>query len=1172
MPIVSAPKTVRAVSRTVSSKCSQQRRANFVANSLSQRSSSSVHAATAELSAPTTASPSSSLSPIESWNGKRLQTQVLQVAENTLSIRSLDWDRDRFDIEFGADASAAATPALTPAQTLAQLRAQLDSIKASVDAKKPDTPLTDLRSSAQDVQRQADQLASSLSPQSASLQARLDVLGPAPARGAPAESVELASQRKQLTRAKNDLDNQITQAHSLSTESTQLAAHVSELNRDQFQAQLTSRTATPFSAAFWADPVKAFPDDRARIAQLGSDIGTALKQVWQPPNRVPLILCLVASLLMMTVVRWLIERTLVQVTTNRMPAGHLRRSALAVTIALAYTFTVGLAAHFVYLALNWNDILDADLNTLARKLVRLVTFAAFMTGLGRAMLSNKRPSWRLTSLSDDAAQRLHLFPWLLGGAAFLLGLQENINSAIGISLSASVTTRGIVSVLIGLLIADSLIRLGKSRRATVAAGAEPGQRPVWVGLVVAAAFICVALIVLGVATGYIAFAFFIARQMLWVGVILTGLFLLMHLVDDIFDTVFAPKGRTGKRLQASFGLQPNVLEQIGTILSGVTRAMLLILAVAIVLAPFGAGPQELTSRVGGMLSGGTFGTLHIVPTDIFDALLVFGLGMVILRVVKEWLSDKLLPKTSLDLGMQNSMMTLLGYVGGVMVFVLALVALKVNLQGIAWMASALSVGIGFGLQAIVQNFISGLILLAERPVKVGDWVSIGGVEGDIRRINVRATEIQMSDRSTMIVPNSQFITQNVRNVTLANAQGRVHIVLPMPLDTDAIMARELILDVLNKHPGTLAIPEPYVRLDNLDGGTMTFDCIAYVEARGDLRPVSCHNVPELVSHYGNWSAAMSKVAVSVAVLYSSDYGYSDRLSQSLARGVTKAGVATEMLDVLTADPQEVVAIVGRSKGLILMCPPSDSADARVTLAALTTAIQAGTKILVAESYGGRDEPVDTLIAGLLDVKAEVAGDALRVRDTPHQAVYQMFEEAGTDLAQVLTQKEVIAKKKAAMAPEVSKALARLSSGLYVVTAAQNDVRSAMVASWVSQASFEPLGLTIAVAKDRAIESLLQVGDHLVLNCLGESNFNPIMKHFLQRFQPGADRFEGVAWAPAAHSGVPVLQDSIAYMECRVVSRMETPDHWITYAEVVEGKVLQPATRTAVHRRKVASYY
>ena len=741
------------------------------------------------------------------------------------------------DAPAAASSSAIAKPALTPVQTLTQLRAQLDDIKSSVDTKKPDVPLNDLRTSALAVQQQAEQLATSLSPQSTSLQTRLDVLGPAPVKGAPPESSELSTQRRQLTKTKTDLDSQIKQANSLGTEAAQLAVHVSELRRDQFQASLASRTATPFSRAFWVDPAQAFPDDLTREQHLNSSVADAVSTAWQPPNRISLILCLIVAVLLLTVGRWLIERALVQVTTNRMPAGHLRRSALAVTITLAYTLTVGLSAHFVYLALNWNDILSEDLDGLAQRLVRLVTFAAFMTGLGRAMLSIKRPSWRLPALSDDAAQRLRMFPWLLGGAAFLLGLLESINDAIGISLSASVATRGFISVLIGVLVADALIRLGKSRRAMLAAGEEPGQRPIWVGLVVAAAFISVGITLLGVASGYIAFAFFIARQMLWVGVILTALYLMMHLVDDIFDTVFAPKGRTGKRMQNSFGLPASALEQVGTVLSGVTRAILLIMAIAFVLAPFGAGPEELAGRIGTLLSGGSLGSLKIVPSNILGALLVFGIGLVVLRVIKRWLSEQLLPKTSFDLGMQNSVLTLLGYVGGVFVFVLALLELNVNLTSITWMASALSVGIGFGLQAIVQNFISGLILLAERPVKVGDWVSIGGVEGDIRRINVRATEIQMGDRSTMIVPNSQFITQNVRNVTLANAQGRVHITLPMPLDTDASKAREIILEVLNAHPSTLATPAPVVRLDNLDAGTMTFDCTAYVNSPRDVSAV-----------------------------------------------------------------------------------------------------------------------------------------------------------------------------------------------------------------------------------------------------------------------------------------------------------------------------------------------
>jgi len=271
------------------------------------------------------------------------------------------------------------------------------------------------------------------------------------------------------------------------------------------------------------------------------------------------------------------------------------------------------------------------------------------------------------------------------------------------------------------------------------------------------------------------------------------------------------------------------------------------------------------------------------------------------------------------------------------------------------------------------------------------------------------------------------------------------------------------------------------------------------------------------------------------------------------------------------DPQELGMILGASKGVVLMAPPSDESYASKTMAAVMSAIKPGTKVLVAESFGGKDEPVDTLVANLVGVKAEAPLDALRVKDTPTQSLYQKFEEAGTDLAQLLTAKDAIAKKKAAMPADLARAMGRLSSGLYIVSAAHNTARSAMVASWVSQASFEPLGLTVAVAKDRAIESMMQVGDNFVLNCLGEGNFEGPMKHFLKRFSAGADRFEGVEWFPAQNK-CPVLKDAIAYMECKVVSRMETADHWITYAQVTNGEVMDADERTAVHRRKVGNYY
>jgi len=734
-------------------------------------------------------------------------------------------------------APASTASVATPTQTLDQLSDQLDKVKATLNDKSAEPPLADLRASALNVQDQANQLASSLTPQMAALQAQLNVLGPPPAKGAPPEAYEVAAQRRQLEKFKTALDAQIKQAQLLGQNALQLAEQLTGLRNDLFQERLTSRTATPFSQTFWADPVRSFPDDWARLKRLGSRCMDAWDEAWQPANREPLLICLVAASLLLLVGRWLLEWILFRLTARRVPDGHLRRSAMATAVALSAVLTTGLAAQLVYLGLHWNDVLDPDLDALAQSSVRLVFFAAYVTGLGRALLSVRRPSWRLPALSDLTARRLRRFPWLLGASALLFGLFEKTSRTIGTSLPATVSMRGLMALVISGLIGVALLRLRRARGELAANGADVPAWPLWIGLLSSGATIGVAISWLGVATGYIALAFFVAVQMLWIGVIVVSVYLLIHLLSDLINAMLLPHGHSGQRLQATFELAPHTLDQAAVLLVGVARVVLIMLAMATVLTPFGAGPTDLLASARQTFSGLKLGQLAIDPGSIVTALLVLLIGAFVLRMLKRWLREQLLPKSTMEAGMQDSITTLLGYLGGLLVLVLTLAALHVDLKSITWIVSALSVGIGFGLQAIVQNFISGLILLVERPVKVGDWVSLGAVEGDIRRINVRATEIQLWDRSTVIVPNSQLITENVRNVTQSHALGRAKITLPMPLDTDAAKVRELVLEVLRGHPGTLTTPEPYVLLENLDAGSMTFNCVAYVGSPRDVAGV-----------------------------------------------------------------------------------------------------------------------------------------------------------------------------------------------------------------------------------------------------------------------------------------------------------------------------------------------
>jgi flavorubredoxin/flavin reductase (DIM6/NTAB) family NADH-FMN oxidoreductase RutF len=338
-------------------------------------------------------------------------------------------------------------------------------------------------------------------------------------------------------------------------------------------------------------------------------------------------------------------------------------------------------------------------------------------------------------------------------------------------------------------------------------------------------------------------------------------------------------------------------------------------------------------------------------------------------------------------------------------------------------------------------------------------------------------------------------------------------------------------------------------------------------------PLLSHHVQVLTQNYREWSQAKAKADATVAVFYVSDYGYSDRLSQAISRGITKTEVAVEMMDLKSAEPQEVGELASRAQGLVLCAPPSSGAVGTVAKAALGTllaAVKAKQTIGLFEAYGGDDEPIDPLVNQFRDLGLTLGFEPIRIKTTPTDMTYQLCEEAGTDLGQLLVRDRKIKAQKS-INSDLEKALGRLSGGLYIITAKKGDVTGAMLASWVTQASFEPLGFTVAVAKDRAIESLMQVGDRFVLNTLEEGNHLGLMKHFLKRFPPGADRFAGIK-TQVALNGSPILTEALAYIECDVVSRMECSDHWLVYSQVTAGRVSNPEGQTAVHHRKVGNYY
>ena len=338
-------------------------------------------------------------------------------------------------------------------------------------------------------------------------------------------------------------------------------------------------------------------------------------------------------------------------------------------------------------------------------------------------------------------------------------------------------------------------------------------------------------------------------------------------------------------------------------------------------------------------------------------------------------------------------------------------------------------------------------------------------------------------------------------------------------------------------------------------------------------PLVRYGLIDLTKAYREWSQQQTSADLTVALIYASAYGNTATLAQAIARGITKAGVAVESINCEFTEPEEIRAAVEKAGGFIMGSPTLGGHAPTPVQTALGIVLSTATnnKLTgVFGSFGWSGEAVDLIEGKLKDAGYRFGFDTIRVKFKPNDATLQLCEEAGTDFAQALKKARKV-RSPSQPATSVEQAVGRIVGSLCVLTAKEGDRSSAMLASWVAQASFSPPGLTIAVAKDRAVETLTHSGNKFVLNILKEGNHLGLMKHFLKPFGPAQDRFADVA-TQETESGSPILTDALAYLECSVQNRMESGDHWLVYATVESGKVLNQDGVTAVHHRKSATHY
>jgi potassium efflux system protein len=653
-----------------------------------------------------------------------------------------------------------------------------------------------------------------IEPQLAQLAARLKELGAGPGKDAPAEQPAITAERDQLTRQVSELDAALRLAKLLALRADQLADRLAERRSTIFTQRLLERSPSMLDPFFWTDVAGALPDQWRSVGILLQSWWTFARDHGGYARMAAASATLAAfAAAAFGLAGWWRRRVRdAAIRDSRFAKARVGLSELiAAALALPLTLVVVVATLSAY------GLLPDRFAAIGTGLMLAVLAAVTGRGVGRALLAPDAPARRLPAIDDTTARQL---AWHLTWGARALGASIFLNVVhreVVAPVTLTIATNALMALAVVALVLDVLLRV----RGVDPEPAERSPAPAhWLrGLAwVAAAAIGVAL-----AIGYVGLATFLAERLLIAVAVFALLYLLLVFVDALFTEVLSASSPRARAVSARLGLTPRGLELAGTLVSAAARLLLIVVAVLLPFASRGTFATEFFGAMQNPVFGLTIGQFGISLTAILECVAALLVGLVATRAAQRWLGSQFLPRTTLDPGLQNSVSTILGYVGVTIAVTLALGALGIDLQKIALVAGALSVGIGFGLQSIVSNFVSGLILLAERPIRVGDTIAVKGEEGWVRRISVRATEIETFERASVIIPNSELISGVVKNWTHANTNSRIIAKVGVSYDADPDQVRDILMACACDHPQVLQQPAPTVFLTNFGASALEFE-------------------------------------------------------------------------------------------------------------------------------------------------------------------------------------------------------------------------------------------------------------------------------------------------------------------------------------------------------------
>jgi small-conductance mechanosensitive channel len=709
-------------------------------------------------------------------------------------------------------------PVLPPevSETIKQMVSSMDDAeKALAKSSADDASLTSLRDQIDSVISKATKTADIVRPRLDEIDHQLSRLGPPPAKDAPPESSTVAAERARLTAQSNELNEATKTLRVTWWRARQAIDKITNLRLSFFVRNLTRRMTSPLLPSFWSDFVHAAPSVEWRISYHANDW---ISEVNKRKTAVALLLALTAGLYVI-LKGVVLALTRYQPNPNATPPTFFERAASASWIAPTRAIPGAAAVLLLYGGLSYLELLyDPVPAPIAIALFRSVLIFIGVSALVTAVFAPGQPERRLVLLSTPSARRisqlLKTLALIYSIDLFLSAFAQELYFPLTLSVVQSLATSlAFAFVLIGLLLTPF--------ESSEMSGLKPASRhrPIWLKLplwIAAVAIIGCCLV------GYVALGRFLAQQLVMTGVVGLIATLLYLAIRAFTRGNTTSRGHISVLLEERMGFDESRRKQLGWLTESVLTLCVLLATVPVLMLQWGFSGPDIRDWLKRLLFGFQIGQFRISLVRIFIGIAIFVAIIFVTRLIQRRLRKDLLVQPRMDPGIANSIDTSVGYAGTALAAIIAISYAGFDITNLAIVAGALSVGIGFGLQSIVNNFVSGLILLIERPIKVGDMVVVGGEQGTVRRISVRSTEIETFDRASLIVPNSELITGRVLNWTHRNALGRIVMKFSSGPDTDPRRVLAILSECANRHPNILREPAPMAVFEGYSPTTTDF--------------------------------------------------------------------------------------------------------------------------------------------------------------------------------------------------------------------------------------------------------------------------------------------------------------------------------------------------------------